>query len=180
MAMKYTSCITIIIFSTALSVSAQYKVIPNKPYANLSTSSGFVTINEGTYGLGLSGKTFPFSKHFFGFTTVNGYQVNQNFILAAGTGFYIYESGLLIPLFLDFRYAFYINQLSPYLFSDGGLLINVSKLDNTKLFINPGVGVRYALSRNLALNLGAGILAQVDGTVRESFLNLKLGAVYKF
>ena len=48
------------------------------------------------------------------------------------------------------------------------------------MFINPGVGARYTLSRGIALNLGAGILSQVDGTVRESFLNLKLDLVYKF
>ena len=177
--MRHAICV-IILFVTALSASAQFKVVPNKPYSNLNTASGFITINEGAYGLGLSGHTFPYSKHFFGFTTVNGYQVNKNFLLAAGTGFYIYESGTLIPLFLDFRYAFSINQLSPYLYADGGLLINTSKLDNTKLFINPGIGARYAFSRNLAANIGAGIISQVDGTVRESFLNVKLGAVYKF
>ena len=87
---------------------------------------------------------------------------------------------MLVPLFLDFRFSFYISRLTPYIFGDGGLLLNVSDLNNTKLFINPGVGARYTLSRGIAINLGAGILSQVDGTVRESFLNLKLGLVYKF
>jgi hypothetical protein len=130
--------------------------------------------------LGLGGKTYPYSSYFAGFTTVNGYQVSRNFICAAGAGLYSYESGLLVPLFLDFRFAFNISRLAPYVFADGGLLINVSNLDNTKLFINPGLGIRYTLSRNAALNLGAGIQSQVDGTVRETFANLKLGVVYKF
>jgi hypothetical protein len=106
--------------------------------------------------------------------------VNRNFIFAAGTGFYFYESGLLVPLFLDIRFSFYINRLTPYVFGDGGLLINVSDLNSTKLFINPGIGARYTFSRNVAIDIGAGIHSQVDGTVRESFLNLKLGMVYKF
>ena len=173
------SFIAIIFLATSI-VTAQYKVVPNMPYSTLNTAPGFITINEATYGLGLSGTTAPFSKQFFGFTSVNGYQVNKNFIFAGGTGLSFYESGLLVPLFLDFRFAFYINRITPYIYGDGGLLINVSDLNNTKLFINPGIGARYTISREIALNLGAGILSQVDGTVRESFLNLKLGLVYKF
>lgn len=171
--------IIIIMFLTTYVATAQYKVVPNMPYSTLNTAPGFITINEATYGLGLAGTSAPFSKQFVGFTSVNGYQVNKNFIFAAGTGLSFYESGLLVPLFLDFRFSFYIRRLTPYIFGDGGLLINVSNLNNTKLFINPGVGARYTLGRGIALNLGAGFISQVDGTVRESFLNLKFGLVYK-
>jgi hypothetical protein len=178
--MKQAISFLIIIFFTTSIVTAQYKVVPNMPFSTLNSTPGFVTINEVTYGLGLSGTTAPYSKHFFGFTSVNGYQVNKNFIFAGGTGLYLYESGVLIPLFLDFRFAFYVSRFTPYLFGDGGLLLNVSNFNNTKLFINPGIGVRYALSNNVGLNIGAGILSQVDGTVRESFLSLKGGLVYVF
>jgi hypothetical protein len=178
--MKRAIIFIVIMFIATYLVTAQYKVVPNKPYPTLNTAPGFITINEATYGLGLSGKTAHYSKQFFGFTSVNGYQLNKNFIFAAGTGLSFYESGLLVPLFLDFRFSFHISHLTPYIFGDGGLFINISDLNNTKLFINPGIGAIYALSRGIALNLGAGILSQVDGTVRESFLNLKLGVVYKF
>jgi hypothetical protein len=159
---------------------AQEKVLPNRPFSILNTTPGFITINEVTYGLGLSGKTFPFSQYFIGFTSVNGYQITKNFIVAGGVGAYFYESGLLIPVFLDLRYYFNISRLTPYVYSDGGLLLNPSDLNTTKLFINPGAGARYAMNRSTALNLGVGILVQVDGTVRESFMNLKFGVVYKF
>lgn len=165
---------------TTVIATAQYKVLPNRPFSTLNTAPGFLTINEATYGQGLSGMTYPFSKHFVGITSVNGYQVNKNFFFGGGTGVYFYESGALVPLFIDFRYSFSISSVTPYLFGDGGLLLNFSDLNTTKLFINPGIGARYAISRSLALNLGAGVLAQVDGTVRESFLNLKIGVVYKF
>lgn len=160
--------------------TAQYKVLPNRPFSTLNTAPGFISINEATFGIGLSGMTYPYSKHFIGVTSVNGYQVNKNFIFAAGAGIYFYESGALVPVFLDFRYSFNVSHITPYLFGDGGLLINFSDLNTTKLFINPGIGARYTIGRAVALNFGAGILAQVDGTVRESFLNLKFGVVYKF
>jgi hypothetical protein len=178
--MKQAISFIYILFLATTLASAQYKVVPNMPFSTLNSNPGFVTINELNYGLGLKGTTAPFSKYFFGFTSVNGYQVNRNFIFAAGTGLYFYESGLLVPLFLDIRFSFYINRLTPYLFGDGGLLINISDLNSTKLFINPGIGARYTFTRNIAVNLGAGIQSQVDGTARESFLNLKLGMVYKF
>lgn len=178
--MKQTISVILILFLTTTLTTAQYKVVPNMPFSTLNSNPGFITINEVTYGLGLSGTTAPFSKQFFGFTSVNGYQVNRNFIFAAGTGLYFYESGLLVPLFLNIRFSFYISHLTPYVFGDGGLLIDVSDLNSTKLFINPGIGARYTFTRNIAFNLGAGIHSQVDGTVRESFLNLKLGMVYKF
>jgi hypothetical protein len=178
--MKRAIYFIIIVVSFTSVVTAQYKVRPNMPFLTFNSNPGFITINEFTGGIGLGGTTAPYSKSFFGFTSVNGYQVNKNFILGAGTGLCFYESGLLVPLFLDFRFTFNTGQLTPYLFADGGLLLNFSNFDGTKLFINPGVGARYTLIRNLAINLGAGILSQVDATVRESFVNLKLGAVYKF
>jgi hypothetical protein len=159
---------------------SQGRVVPNKPFSTLSSTPGFVTINELTGGLGLVGKSYPYSKHFFGFTSVNGYQVNAEFFLGAGVGISNYDAGILVPLFLDFRYAFSTGQLSPYLYADGGLQLNVSNFNETKLFINPGVGARYALERNLAVNLSGGIISQVDGVNRASFVNFKLGVIYKF
>lgn len=173
------SLISFFLITTAV-VTAQYKVLPNRPFTTLNSAPGFVTINEVNFGLGLSGMTYPFSKHFAGVTSVNGYQVNKNIFFGGGIGVYFYESGPLVPLFLDFRYSFNISSITPYVFGDGGLLLNFADLNTTKLFLNPGLGARYAVNRSVAINIGAGILAQVDGTVRESFLNLKAGIVYKF
>ena len=178
--MKQVIFFIIFVACIASAASAQYKVNPNKPYSTLNSNPGFITINELTGGIGLAGTTHPYSKYFVGFTSVNGYQVNKNFLVGAGTGLYSYESGLLVPLFFDLRFAFNIAQLTPYLFGDGGVLLNFSEFTSTKLFINPGAGVRYALNRKVAINLGAGVMSQVDGTVRETFVNLKLGVVYKF
>jgi len=159
---------------------AQQRVVPNKPFATLSSTPGFVTINELTGGPGLFGKTAQYSQYFFGFSSVNGYQINSDFFLGVGLGVSFYDAGLLVPLFLDIRYSLSIGQLSPYLYADGGLRLKVSNLNETKLFINPGIGARYALARNLALDISLGILSHASGFNRESFVDLKLGVIYKF
>ncbi len=146
----------------------------------LRSGSGFITINELTLGIGLGETVVPYSKSFFGFTTVYGYQTDFNFIAAIGTGFSFYNGGMLVPLFLDFRYGFYIDQFNPYIFVDGGLLFNVSdSKEGTKLFINPGIGVRYCLSMKMAVTLGGGLLVQYS-PARDAFVNIKAGISYKF
>ncbi len=174
--------ILIVILAAGISslASAQYKVVPNMPFSTLNSNPGFLTINEITGGFGLNGTTYSYSKYFIGLTSVNGYQVNRNFLLGIGTGLYSYESGILVPLFLDFRYAFNIARLTPYLYGDGGLLLNFSDFNTTKLFINPGAGIRYTLNRKTAVNMSVGAMSQVDGRARETFVNVKLGVVYVF
>jgi hypothetical protein len=160
-------------------ISAQEIIDPNRPGTELSTEKGFITINEINFGFGLGLHQVPYSRSFIGFTTVNGYQFNKSIMAAGGTGLLFYNGGLLVPLFLDFRYRFYINQYTPYVFADGGVLLDFSHLNSTKLFINPGIGIRYAFSRNWAANLGTGLLVQY-GEFRDSFINFKIGATYKF
>ncbi len=178
--MKRLIFLIIIFVGLATAAQGQYRVIPNMPYTVLNSNPGFVTINEVTGGFGLNTNSTPYSKHFFGFTTVNGYQVNKDFFAGAGTGLSFYDGGLLVPLFLDFRFALRVRRLTPYIFADGGLLLQVSNFNQTKLFINPGVGARYTLGRSFAANVGVGILSQVDGINRASFGVVKLGGTYVF
>jgi hypothetical protein len=164
----------------ATMANAQQKVTPNKPFSTLRTSPGFVSINEVTVGFGLITNSTPDSKYFYGFTTILGYQLNNSFTAGAGIGVSFYDTNPLVPLFLDFRYSFMERQFSPYIYADGGLLLNTSNLDYTKLFINPGVGGRYTFGRKFAANASIGILSQVDGVNRASFLSFKMGGVYVF
>lgn len=178
--MKKIILISGILILAILEVQAQYRVTPNKPYSILSSSPGLVSITEVTAGIGMNTNSTPDSDHFFGLTTIAGYQLNGNFMAGAGTGLSFYDSNLLVPLFLDFRYSFLPRQLSPYIYADGGLLLMVSELDATKLFINPGVGARYSIGRKFAVNGSLGILTQVDGRNRASFGTIKVGGVYVF
>jgi hypothetical protein len=177
---KLSIIIVIICAIVTATVSAQDIILPNMPVKVLSSNSGFISINELTAGIGLGETIVPYSKSFIGFTTVNGYQINKNFVIAAGTGLYFYDGGLLVPLFLDFRYRFYIGVFTPYFFTDGGLLLNFSDINLTKPLINPGIGVRYSFSRKVAVNLGSGLLIQQGSSNRDAFINIKAGVTYKF
>ena len=162
-------------------VSAQDRVSPNRPNSSLVSGSGYVTINELTGGIGLGQNIVPYSKSFFGFSTVHGYQIDQNFFLGAGTGASFYNGGAMIPLFLDIRFSFRINPFTPYIFGDGGFLFSLSDLNSdTKIFVNPGIGVKYPISGNLGLNFGTGYWMQAGGSsMRDSFINFKLGVIFK-
>jgi hypothetical protein len=175
--MNRTLLLISIILLAATNVSAQQKVSPNKPVQKLSPESGYITINEFTGGPGLGIVDAPYSKYFFGFTTIHGYQVDQSFIVAAGTGFSAYNGGSMIPLFMDFRYNFLISTFTPYVVGDGGILINTS--GGIKLSINPAAGVRYTISRKIALNFSTGLFVQSGAGVRDSYLNFKLGVTFK-
>ena len=145
----------------------------------LDQEAGYIMINEFTGGFGLSTTDAPYAKGFFGFTTIHGYQVDKALVVAAGTGVSFYNEGTLVPLFLDVRYRVYISQFSAYIFGDGGAMLDFSSKKDHRLFVNPGIGGSYTLSRNVAIDFGMGLLTQF-GDVRDSFINLKAGVVYKF
>jgi hypothetical protein len=174
--------ITALLLLTALTAvaEAQFIMTPNRPYLMLSPRPGYVTINEFTAGFGLGGTTTPFSKYFYGATTVHGYQINNGFSVGGGTGIMLYEDGPLIPLFADFRFNFIVSTYSFYVFGNSGLLIDPSNLNSgSKLYASGGPGVRIALSRKFAINFSPGILTQMGPTSRASFVNFKLGFTLK-
>ena len=170
----------IVVLSGSSGLLCQKIDLSKMPVTTLNTYPGFVTINELHFGIGLGITSVPYSKSFFGFTTVNGYQIHKNFVAGIGTGLSFYNGGLLVPLFLDFRYRFNIAPLTPYVFADGGFLLKFSDFKGTKLFVNPGIGVRYSFSPKFAVNLGSGLLIQKGGVAGDSFIDFKAGITYKF
>lgn len=179
--MKRTLLIMLMAIVGVITVSAQKTVSPNKPYSTLISTPGYVTINELTAGIGLGDIVVPYSKSFVGFTTIHAYQIDKNFVIGAGTGASFYNGGTLIPLFLDFRYRFYISTITPYLFGDGGFLFSLSDFNNeSRIFVNPGMGVRYTISEKIGITCGIGYWLQSGGSsYRDSFINFKLGATFK-
>ena len=155
---------------------------PNRPSLTIDPSPGFITINEINAGFGLSGTSVEYAKSFYGFTSVNGYQVNEVFMVGGGTGLLFFNDGLLIPLYVDMRVRIKVDDLTPFLSGSGGLLLNPSDFDSgSRMFINPSAGVRLSMSRNLGLSASAGLWMQMgSGIGRASFVNLKVGMVYKF
>jgi hypothetical protein len=159
-----------------LYVSGQNLVTPNRPVQNFNSEPGYITINEFSGGPGLGIVDGPFAQYFVGFTTIHGYQINKNFVTAAGAGFSVYNGGNLIPIFIDLRYRFFNSTFTPYIVGDGGVLLNPS--GGTKLFVNPVAGIMYTLSKKVGINFGAGLFVQKGDGMRDSYINFKLGVTF--
>lgn len=166
---------------------SQYPCYPKLRRVTLNTNSGYVNINELTTGYGLVGVNVPYSKHFYGLTTMHGYQLNMyglrvNNTLQGGlaTGMLFFESGALFPLYGDIRFIINRRIISPFVFANSGLLINAQDFGDSMLFINGGGGVILKLTDKLAINIGPGLLLHMGpDSGRSSLLNLKLGVILK-
>lgn len=153
----------------------------NKPWKTLNPEPGYITINEFTTAFGLGGTLALFSDRYFGFTTIHGQQVNDMFMVGAGTGALVYSDGLLIPLFIDMRMRLIPSIWTPYASASGGLLLNPSDFNHgLRMFINPSIGIRYSFTRVLAATFSTGLWIQMGSGSRASFVNVKAGMVYKF
>jgi hypothetical protein len=159
-----------------------------RQFFTINPNSGYVSITDFTYGYGLGSTLGHYGKQYIGLTTMHGYQLNiyslhtkGSLIAGAGTGVLFYNGGPLIPLYLDFRYIWSLKKISPYIYEDNGVLLNFYELiPGTKMFINPGAGIKLNISGSFAASIGAGLFVQMGPDVsRDSFINLKVGVIYK-
>ncbi len=141
--------------------------------------SGYFNNAELTAGYGLSEINVPFSTYFGGITDINGYVINKHFRTGLGVGLHYYDGGFTSPLFLDLRYMFNKRLYTPYIFADGGFMIEYSpfRVPNS-VFMNPGIGLHREVSDRFSLNLGAGLFVQ-SFNIRSSFINVKVGVTFK-
>jgi hypothetical protein len=177
--MKRIVLTALLFISILCRVSAQEYYNPGIPQILMNTDQGFITINELTTGIGLGDTKPPYSKAFIGLTSTMCYQINKDFIGGMGTGISFYNKGILVPLFLHFRYRVYESRYVPFLFGDAGFMMDFSGKKDTRAFINPGIGCSFNLHEYLAVTVGTGIFVQW-GNMRDSFVSLKTGVVYKF
>jgi len=182
--MKKLVALILFLIPVLISATGQNLRRPHQPAVVLNTEPGYVNITEFAVGIGLNpdDPSNPCDKSFVGLTTVNGYQINRNFLAGGGTGILFYEDRVFMPLYLDGRYSFSVSnrEISHYVHADAGLLLNFRDLnDETRLFINPGFGIRFTLSPAAAANLSAGIFMQMGpaNTYRDTFINFKLGVI---
>lgn len=179
--MKKILLLSLITLFCEVTATAQSSPRQHVPTHRSRGVPGYVTINEFQFGFGLGDVSVPYSRSLIGFTTMHGYVINNLFTIGGGTGISFYNGGTLVPLFLDVRYHHDYNQsFVPFFFGNGGFLIDVNDFNSgTKLFLNAGPGVSYAATRNLAFNLGSGLLIQMGNQHRYTFINFKLGVTYK-
>jgi hypothetical protein len=164
-----------------LSTLAQSSLINGNPSYRYYSNPGFINITEINGAKGLGSTDVINSKYYFGVTSIFGYQINRNFMGGIGVGYYIYDSEQLMPIFLEFRYSRYLKNLTPFVFADGGSLLDLEKIiDGTKIFINPGIGISRYLSSKLEGTFAVGLTVQMgDNLPRTSFLNFRLGIIYR-
>ena len=155
--------------------------IARTPKVNYDWAQGFVTTAEltGAYGLGLIHDEL--SKYYYGFTATAGYQFSRNIKAGVGTGVHIHNDGTLFPLYIDFRMNLNSQELVPYISGTGGVMLDFDNLtDDTRVFINPLIGLRYIAANRTAITFATGVMVSTGGpSQRKSFLNFKLGIELK-
>ncbi|MBE0675928.1 MAG: hypothetical protein IH591_14825, partial [Bacteroidales bacterium] len=120
------------------------------------------------------------SKYYYGITTVAAWQFTRNIKIGAGAGVHVHNEGMLWPVYLDMRYSFYAQQLVPFLSGAGGIMLDFTELENTRVFINPSAGIRYLVARQNAVSFSTGLMITTGGAnSRKSYLNLRLGLEFK-
>jgi hypothetical protein len=160
---------------------------PYNRHVTLNPNSGYVSISEIACGYGLGTSTAGYSKQYFGFTTMHGYQlnfyglnVNSNLQGGLGAGILFYSKDYLFPLYFDLRISQNKKQVSIFFFGDAGFLISVKDFNaQTRLFINGGSGVRLKLDDHISVNVAPGLFIQMGTGSRDSFRNLKAGISFK-
>lgn len=150
-------------------------------------SGGFFNLTEGHYGYGLGVRDVPFSNHFAGITTVNGWRFGNGLAVGAGVGFLSYNGGWLLPLYADGRYYIGNQKNKFFLMVSGGILLNFGDFsEESNFFANPGAGIIIPLAKSTQLSFGVGLWSQFDKDIfndsgagyRDSFVNMKLGLVF--
>ena len=170
---------TFILLFSSLSYSQNSTRSINPSYRYVS-NPGFVNITEINGATGLGDVTTEKSKYYFGVTDIFGYQINRNFFGGAGAGFYFYDSGQLIPFFLEYRYSIYLKRMAPYFYNDGGTLLNLHEFKRRSIFINPGIGMSRSLSPKFEGTFAIGLMVQMGiSTTSTSFINFKLGIIFR-
>jgi len=158
-----------------------------RPYG--AVSGGFYNLTEAQYGFGLSVISVPFSHHYMGLTTINGYRFTSGLALGVGVGYHQYNDGYGIPLYGDIRY-FMGKQRNKFFFAiPGGVLLNFEDFkEYSRIFANPSAGIIVPLTKSTHLSFSAGLFSMFDkdffntpGTPpewRHSFVNMRLGLLF--
>jgi hypothetical protein len=165
----------------ASATTAQTHYIPSTPRLSNDWRAGFFNSTDLNYGFGLRDVSVPYSKYFYGLTTVTGYQFNRSVKAGLGLGAYRFNGGMFWPLYMHFRYSIWAQHWVPYIYADGGYMFNFTDvIDESRFFANPGIGIHYIAHERLAINLSAGLFHHSGGSGgRSSFINFKLGIEFK-
>ena len=143
--------------------------------------NGFFSHTEIDLAFGLGSTELPYSRQFFGATTIGGYHFKSYFFTGLGVGIFDYNSGVMAPVFFHARYNFSDKRVSPFLCSDVGMLFNVAGTDiDNPFYANPGAGISVLTQRKRTFTATVSLYTHwKKNVVRESFINLKIGLLLK-
>ena len=154
--------------------------VARTPALNYDWRPGFVSMTDLTGALGLASTSSDMSAYYYGITTSAGYQFTRNLKAAAGAGVHIHDTGVLFPLFADFRLSMNAQQVVPFISGTGGIMLDFDNLQATRVFINPALGLRVVAASRRAVTLGTGLMITTGGMhQRKSFVNFRLGVELK-
>jgi len=178
--MKTKLTLFLLAFSTAVLLAQPDPRIARMPKVNYDWRPGFVSITEMAGAFGLADTQSELSKYYYGITTIAGYQFTRNIKAGVGAGVHFHNDGTLFPLFLDVRYSFSAQQIVPFFAGAGGIALDLSSLKDTRIFLNPSVGLRYVAANRTGITFSTGLMVMTGGpNDRKSFVNFKLGLELK-
>ena len=153
--------------------------LPKLPKINYDWRPGFISITEltGAPGLGITDE--PYSKYYYGITTMAGYQFTRNIKAGIGVGVQIHNEGTLFPVYIDARYSFSAQKIVPFLAAAGGVALNLEEVEQSYLFINPSAGVKWVAANRTGISFSTGLMMMSATGGRNSFINFKLGLELK-
>jgi hypothetical protein len=178
--MKIRLFLLLLVVPSVVAVSQPNQRLARTPKVTYDWQPGFVSITELTGAIGLSATVSDLSRYYYGITTVAGYQFTRNVKAGLGAGVHVHNEGMLFPLYLDARYSLSAQDVMPFFAAAGGIAIDTEMLDNTRIFINPSVGVRYVAAKKTGITFSTGLMVTTGGpNARKSFVNFKLGLELK-
>jgi hypothetical protein len=149
----------------------------SKRFNKYEDVSGYINITEVGGGMALGTSVVEYSDNFAGFTIMNGYVIDHHFLTGLGLGAIVHGDGVLVPAYLDIRYTFNNQKITPFLYADGGMLLDLGDIMASGIFLNPGVGIKRKLSNKTALSVSGGLFIQRFNN-RASFVNVKVGLYF--
>ena len=178
--MKTKLTLFLLVFSTAVLLAQPDQKVASSPKLNYDWRPGFVSITELTGAKGIGQTNVPYSKYYYGITSMAGYQFTRNIKAGAGLGVQFHDGGTLFPLFIDVRYSVNAQQVVPFLSAAGGLAFSFEDIRNqTYVYVNPAIGIKWVMANRTGAALSAGLMIMSGEANRNSFINLKLGLELK-
>jgi hypothetical protein len=170
----------LLLFMSVITGIAQSNKVPKTPYLFTDWRPGFISITELIGGPGLNLTYDPYSKYYYGITTIAGYQFTRNIKAGAGLGVQLHDAGTLFPVFIDARYSFSAQKFVPFIAAAGGVTLGFQDQEFTPwIFINPSVGIKWVVANKTGLSLSGGLMTMSGGAGRNSFASFKLGVEFK-